>query len=87
MQLQQVANISQANLSANQVKLLSRAIDFKEKIDEKKEAKRPPSNWSIGRKSGGITGKMFKTIHSGLLPDFWKASKTSKRRIALIRML
>ena len=42
MQLQQVANISQANLSANQVKLLSRAIDFKEKIDEKKEAKKRP---------------------------------------------
>ncbi|VEE11930.1 putative ABC transporter, permease component [Streptococcus milleri] len=40
MQLQQVANINQANLSANQVKLLSRAIDFKEKIDEKKEAKK-----------------------------------------------
>lgn len=40
MQLQQVANISQANLSANQVKLLSRAIDFKEKIDEKREAKK-----------------------------------------------
>ena len=40
MQLQQVANISQANLSANQVKLLSRAIDFKEEIDEKKEAKK-----------------------------------------------
>lgn len=40
MQLQQVANISQANLSANQVKLISRGIDFKEKIDEKKEAKK-----------------------------------------------
>ena len=40
MQLQQVVNISQANLSANQVKLLSRGIDFKEKIDEKKEAKK-----------------------------------------------
>ena len=40
LQLQQVANISQANLSANQVKLLSRGIDFKEKIDEKKEAKK-----------------------------------------------
>lgn len=37
MQLQQVANISQANLSDQQVKLLSRGIDFKEKIDEKKE--------------------------------------------------
>ena len=40
MRLQQVTNIRQANLSANQVKLLSRAIDFKEKIDEKKEAKK-----------------------------------------------
>ncbi|MCI3917807.1 ABC transporter permease [Streptococcus intermedius] len=40
MQLQQVANISQANLSDQQVKLLSRGIDFKEKIDEKKEAKK-----------------------------------------------
>lgn len=40
LQLQQVVNISQANLSANQVKLLSRGIDFKEKIDEKKEAKK-----------------------------------------------
>ena len=37
MRLQQVTNIRQANLSANQVKLLSRAIDFKEEIDEKKE--------------------------------------------------
>ena len=40
MRLQQVTNIRQANLSANQVKLLSRAIDFKEEIDEKKEAKK-----------------------------------------------
>lgn len=40
MQLQQVANISQANLSDQQVKLLSRGIDFKEKIDEKKEAEK-----------------------------------------------
>ena len=40
MQLQQVTNISQANLSDQQVKLLSRGIDFKEKIDEKKEAKK-----------------------------------------------
>lgn len=40
MQLQQMANISQANLSDQQVKLLSRGIDFKEKIDEKKEAKK-----------------------------------------------
>ncbi len=40
LQLQQVANISQANLSAHQVKLISRGIDFKEKIDEKKEAKK-----------------------------------------------
>ena len=40
LQLQQGATLSHANLSANQVKLLSRGIDFKEKIDEKKEAKK-----------------------------------------------
>ena len=28
---------------------------------------------------------MLRTIHSGLFPDLWKASKTSKRRIALTR--
>ena len=37
----------------------------------------PPSNWTIGLKSGGITGITSKIIHSGLLPEFLNASKTS----------
>ena len=42
-------------------------------------AKRPPSSWTMGRISGGITGSTSMTIHSGLLPDRRKASTTSSR--------
>ncbi len=41
----------------------------------------PPSSWTIGRRSGGITGITSITIHSGLLSLFKKASATSKRLI------
>ena len=40
-------------------------------------AKRPPSNCTIGRKSGGITGITSMIIHSGLFPDSRNASTTS----------
>ena len=40
-------------------------------------AKRPPSNCTIGRKSGGITGTTSKIIHSGLFPDSLNASTAS----------
>ena len=46
-------------------------------------AKRPPSNWTIGRISGGITGTASRTIHSGRFPDRRKASTTSNRLIFL----
>ena len=42
-------------------------------------ANRPPSSWTMGRSSGGITGRTSMTIHSGLLPDRRKASTTSRR--------
>ena len=42
-------------------------------------ANRPPSSWTMGRSSGGITGSTSMTIHSGLLPDRRKASTTSRR--------
>ena len=48
-------------------------------------AKRPPSNWTIGRKSGGITGITSITIQLGWLPEARKASKMSKRRMARVR--
>ena len=42
-------------------------------------AKRPPSSWTIGRISGGMTGRMSMIIHEGLLPDWRNASTTSRR--------
>ena len=42
-------------------------------------AKRPPSSWTIGRISGGMTGSTSMIIHSGLLPLRRKASTTSRR--------
>ena len=44
-------------------------------------AKRPPSNGTKGRKSGGNTGNTSSTIHSGLMPDFLKASSTFRRLV------
>ena len=45
-------------------------------------AKRPPSSCTIGRKSGGRTGSIVITIHSGRLPDLRKASTTRSRFVA-----
>ena len=42
-------------------------------------AKRPPSNGTNGRRSGGRTGRASRTIHSGLLPEPWNASKSLRR--------
>ena len=42
-------------------------------------AKRPPSSWTMGRSSGGMTGRMSMIIHSGRLPLRWNASTTSRR--------
>ena len=36
-------------------------------------ANRPPSSWTIGRSSGGMTGTASRTIISGLLPECRKA--------------
>ncbi len=45
------------------------------------DAKRPPSSWTIGRISGGITGITSSIIHSRRFPDFRNASTTSSRLI------
>ena len=42
-------------------------------------AKRPPSSWTIGRSSGGITGTQSSTIQSGLLSEFRNAEATLSR--------
>ena len=42
-------------------------------------AKRPPSNGTKGRNSGGNTGRTFKIIHSGRLFELNSASITLRR--------
>ena len=39
-------------------------------------AKRPPDSWTMGRKSGGITGRVWRTIHSGFISAWRKPSTT-----------
>ena len=42
-------------------------------------ANRPPSSGTRGRRSGGSTGRTVRTIHSGLLPDSMKDSRSFRR--------
>ena len=39
----------------------------------------PPSNGTKGRNSGGMTGRTFKIIHSGFIPDLLNPSNTFER--------
>ena len=48
-------------------------------------AKRPPSSCTIGRRSGGMTGRVDRIIHSGRAPDLRKASIRRRRLIAFLR--
>ena len=76
--------ISGALSSSNLFNRLLRLMTRRYKSLRSEVAKRPPSNCTIGRSSGGITGTTSKIIHSGRLPDLRKASQTSKRRTARI---
>ena len=60
--------------------MIRRYKSFKSEV-----AKRPPSNCTIGRRSGGITGITSIIIHSGLFPDPRNASTTSRRLIIRAR--
>ena len=42
-------------------------------------AKRPPSSWTIGRSSGGMTGMQSRTMPAGSLPDRRNAATTLSR--------
>ena len=66
--------MSGAFSSNNRFKRLLRLITRRYRSFKSDVAKRPPSSGTKGRKSGGNTGKTSKIIHSGLLPDFRKAS-------------
>ena len=73
------AMISGAFNSNKRRKRLLRLMTRRYKSFKSEVAKRPPSNGTNGRKSGGSTGNTSITIHSGLMPDFLKASINFKR--------
>lgn len=74
--------ISGAPKSNSLFRRLLRLITRRYKSFKSEVAKRPPSNCTMGRSSGGITGKTSIIIHTGSLPDKRKASTTSNRLIA-----
>ena len=71
--------ISGAFNSNKRFKRLLRLITRRYKSLRSEVAKRPPSNGTNGRSSGGNTGNISRIIHSGLIPDFWNASNTLRR--------
>ena len=79
--------ISGAIKSNKRFKRLLRLITRRYKSFKSEVAKRPPSNGTNGRKSGGSTGNTVITIHSGLLPDCWKASNNFKRLVIFLRFV
>ena len=73
------AMISGALSSSKRRRRLLRLITRRYKSFKSEVAKRPPSNGTNGRKSGGNTGNTVRIIHSGLMPDFLKASRIFRR--------
>ena len=71
--------MSGAFSSSKRFRRLLRLMTRRYKSFKSDVAKRPPSNGTNGRRSGGNTGKTSITIHSGLTPERWKPSKTFKR--------
>ena len=66
--------ISGASSSRSLPRRLFLLMTLRYKSFKSEVAKRPPSRGTNGLKSGGKIGNTFKTIHSGLLPDFIKES-------------
>ncbi len=61
------------------VRRLSSSIPVSVDTFRSEVANRPPSSWTMGRISGGMTGSTSMIIHSGLFPERRKASTTSRR--------
>jgi hypothetical protein len=60
---------SGARISCNRASRLLRFITRRYKSLRSEVAKRPPSNCTIGRRSGGKTGILSKIIQDGSEPD------------------
>ena len=74
--------ISGAPSSSSLFRRLLRLITRRYRSFKSDVANRPPSSWTIGRSSGGMTGSTSSTIHVGLAFDFRKSSTTFRRLIA-----
>jgi len=77
--------ISGAPSSSSRLSRLLRLITRRYRSFRSDVAKRPPSSWTIGRRSGGMTGMTDMIIHSGRLPLRRKASIRRSRLIAFLR--
>ena len=77
--------MSGAAKSNRRFKRLLRLITRRYRSLRSDVAKRPPSNGTNGRRSGGRTGNTFKIIHSGLLPDVKNASISLRRLVTFLR--
>ncbi len=79
--------MSGADRSNRRFKRLLRLMTRRYKSFRSEVAKRPPSNGTNGRKSGGNTGRTVIIIHSGLLPEVWKASISFRRLLIFFRLV
>ena len=77
--------IAGASRSSRRLSRLLRLITRRYRSLRSDAAKRPPSSWTIGRRSGGMTGMTSRIMFAGLLPPFRKASTTSRRLTAFSR--
>ena len=74
--------ISGAPRSSRRLRRLLRLITRRYRSFRSEVAKRPPSSWTIGRSSGGITGTTSRIIQSGRCSLLWNAETTFRRLIA-----
>ncbi len=77
--------ISGASRSSRRLRRLLRLMTRRYRSFRSEVAKRPPSSCTIGRRSGGMTGRVDRIIHSGRAPDLRKASIRRRRLIAFLR--
>ena len=77
--------ISGAPSSRSRLSRLLRLMTRRYRSFRSEVAKRPPSSWTIGRRSGGMTGRTDRIIHSGRVPERRKASIRRRRLIAFLR--
>ena len=77
--------ISGAISSISLLSRLFRLITLRYRSFRSLVANRPPSSCTIGRSSGGRTGRVVRTIQSGLFPLLRKDSMTRRRLIAFLR--